>query len=46
LPICMHEQLHNQGIHPLTDAEFKGMHKIDKSELIFGKNTQNKGVTP
>lgn len=41
LPIPIHEQLHDQGIKPLSDKEFRNIYKIERSELIYGKGVNN-----
>lgn len=37
MPISMHEQIHNQAIHNLTDAEFLERYKISRWELVFNR---------
>lgn len=37
MPISMHEQVHNQAIHNLSDDDFYGWYKIDRWELVFNR---------
>ena len=37
IPIEMHEQVHNNGIKPMTDEEFKNTYGISRWELVFNR---------
>ena len=37
IPISMHEQIHNQGVHILSDEDFEAFYKISRWDLIFNK---------
>lgn len=37
IPISMHEQIHNQGVHILSDDDFEVFYKISRWDLIFNK---------
>jgi len=37
LPINIHEQLHFQAIHNLSDEEFEAAYKISRWDLIFNR---------
>lgn len=41
IPISMHEQIHNQGIHILSDDDFEVFYKISRWDLIFNKRHSN-----
>lgn len=37
MPISMHEQVHNQAVHNLSDDDFYGWYKVDRWELVFNR---------
>ena len=37
VPISMHEQIHNQAVHTLSDDDFEGWYKISRWDLVFNK---------
>lgn len=37
MPISMHEQVHNQAVHNLSDDDFYHFYKIDRWELVFNR---------
>lgn len=44
MPISIHEQVHHNAIHNLSDREFYNYYKISRWDLIFNKKHYKEGV--